>query len=313
MNFALGTIILAGQEEAAIRVGDQAYTVRDIARVLQIDLPVTVFDLLNHWHDVLPRLEGVAATISQGKVDVPARSLANVTIAKPVHARKVFCVGANYADHLREMGDPGRRKPGQPPFFFMKPASTAICGPGDSVRIPNGCKNFDWEGEVVVVFGKGGKDISPDAALEHIAGYTLGIDFTARDQFEAPELLFRFNFALGKCQDNTAPVGPWIVPFKGVNGANLAFSLAVNGVQKQSSSTRMMLYTLQEQIVEISRRIAIEPGDLLFTGTPSGVGRPRGERIHHGDTVTVTGDVIGQLAVRVFASGYEGRAAGENA
>ncbi|MFM0212244.1 fumarylacetoacetate hydrolase family protein [Paraburkholderia sediminicola] len=305
MSFALGTIVLGEREEAALRIGAQAYTIRDIAQALKIDLPDTVLGLLNHWSDVLPRLEGAAAAIGKGKVHVAGRDLADVKLAQPVRSRKVYCVGANYADHLLEMGASDAHKPGQPPFFFMKPASTAICGPGDTVRIPDGCENFDWEGEVVVVFGKGGKNISPDKALEHIAGYTLGIDFTARDQFEAPELLFRFNFALGKCQDNTAPVGPWIAPSSSVDGTDLPFSLAVNGVQKQSSSTRMMLYTLQEQIAEISRRIAIEPGDLLFTGTPAGVGRPRGERIHHGDTVAVTGDVIGRLVVRVLANGND--------
>jgi 2-keto-4-pentenoate hydratase/2-oxohepta-3-ene-1,7-dioic acid hydratase in catechol pathway len=299
MSFALGTIIVNGREEAALRIGAAAYTVSDIAQALDIDLPATVFGMLDAWSDVRPRLEGAAQRIAGGGTGVAGRTLEDVELAQPVRPRKVYCVGANYADHMQEMGAPGERKPGQLPFFFMKPASTAICGPGDTVRIPNGCENFDWEAEVVVVFGKGGRNIRPEQALDHVAGYTLGIDFTARDQFEDPELLFRFNFALGKCQDNTTPVGPWIVPSGSVDGSDLPFSLSINGVRKQSSTTRKMLFTLEEQIAEVSRRIAIEPGDLLFTGTPAGVGYPRGERIRAGDTVTLEGEAIGELTVRV--------------
>ena len=105
------------------------------------------------------------------------------TVGVPVHGssdlfpvRRIFCVGRNYAAHAREMGhDPDR----EPPFFFMKPASTCIVGPGDLVRIPRGCQVFDWEVEVVVVFGRGGRDISQSDAMSHVAGYSIGIDFTA--------------------------------------------------------------------------------------------------------------------------------------
>jgi len=91
--------------------------------------------------------------------------------------------------------------PGAPPFFFMKPPSTTLVGPGRTVRIPEGCRNFDWEVEFVVVFGRGGKNIREKHAMKHVAGYSVGIDFTARDLFFRDERFFKFDFVLGKCQD----------------------------------------------------------------------------------------------------------------
>jgi 2-keto-4-pentenoate hydratase/2-oxohepta-3-ene-1,7-dioic acid hydratase in catechol pathway len=233
---------------------------------------------------------------------VPAVHEPSVVLAQPVRPRKTFCVGANYADHLAEMGDPAERQPGRAAFFFLKPATTALCGPGETVRIPRECTFFDWEVEVVAVFGTGGTDVSQRQAMSLVAGYTLGIDFTARDQFLDPGLLFKFNFSLGKCQDNTAPIGPWIVPSAYLDGNDIDFSLDVNGTRKQSSNTRHMLYGLDEQIAEISRRIRIEPGDILFTGTPAGVGFPRGENVKDGDQFTARATGIGELMVTARAS-----------
>ena len=172
---------------------------------------------------------------------------------------------------------------GVPPFFFLKPPSTVLSGPGPTVFMPRDCKNLDWEAEMVVVFGKGGKDITPERALEHVAGYTLGIDFTARDLFSAPDSFFKFNFVLGKCQDTLSPVGPAIVPAAFADGEDLHFSLSVNGVKKQSTSTRNMIYSLAEQIAGVSRGVRIEAGDLMFTGSPAGVGLPRGEKLAPGE------------------------------
>ena len=261
-------------------------------------LPGTVLELLEEWERFEPVLAAIAAKL---EADAPNDALeeSSIRLAQPVKPRKVYCVGANYSDHLAEMGDPSERQPGRPPFFYMKPASTALCGPGDTVRIPGGCLNFDWEGEVVVVFGAGGFEIPVERALSLVAGYTLGIDFTARDQMVDPELVFGFNFSLGKCQDDTAPIGPWIVPARFINGDDIDFALDRNGTRKQASNTSHMLYSVSEQIAEISRRIRIEPGDILFTGTPAGVGFPRGERVEDGDLFIASSPAIGDLAVRV--------------
>jgi 2-keto-4-pentenoate hydratase/2-oxohepta-3-ene-1,7-dioic acid hydratase in catechol pathway len=214
-----------------------------------------------------------------------------------VIAGEVFSVGTNYADHLAEMGGGMEKVAGRAPFFYMKPRSTALTGPGQTVHIPPGCSNFDWEVEVVVVFGQGGRNIPLESALDCVAGYTLGIDFTSRDQFEAPHIPFKFDMVLGKCQDRTAPVGPAIVPKEFVDGENLNFRLSVNGIPKQDASTANMIYSLAEQISGISKAVRIEAGDILFTGSPAGVGAPRGERLKIGDKVVVEADVIGRMEV----------------
>jgi len=299
MSFAIGTIDIGGGKTApALRVGGEVYPLDVLAAASGLALPKSALEIFDHWVDVFPKLEELARGIRDRKWAVEGLAPASVTLGKPVESRKVFCVGANYADHLREMGDPAERRAGQRPFFYLKPP-TALSAPGNAVWIPGGCNNFDWEVEMVVVFGKGGSNIPEDRALSHIAGYTLGIDFTSRDQFIDPELIFKFHFVLGKCQDRTAPIGPWIVPAAYLDGGNIDFSLDVNGVGKQSANTGSMLFSLAEQIAEVSRRVRIEPGDLMFTGSPAGVGLPRGEKLAPGDVVTARGREIGMLQVGI--------------
>jgi len=300
-GFAIGSLVDGDGEQAALRIDGRAYRLSDLARAAHVDLPGTTLGLFDQWQATFPVLEDLARSLPG--LDVPAADEPSAVLAQPVRPRKAFCVGANYADHLAEMGDPAERQPGRAAFFFLKPATTALCGPGETVRIPRGCTFFDWEAEVVAVFGAGGTDVSQRQAMRLVAGYTLGIDFTARDQFADPGLLFKFNFSLGKCQDNTTPIGPWIVPSAYLDGNDIDFSLDVNGTRKQSSNTRHMLYGLDEQIAEISRRIRIEPGDILFTGTPAGVGFPRGESVKDGDQFTARATGIGELAVTARASG----------
>ena len=303
-GFAIGSLQGGAEEQAALRIDGRAYRLSELARAARVDLPATTLGLFDRWQTTFPVLEELARSLRD--LDVRAVEGPSAALAQPVRPRKVFCVGANYADHLAEMGDPAQRQPGRAPFFFLKPATTALCGPGDTVRIPRDCGFFDWEVEVVAVFGAGGADIPPDQAMNHVAGYTLGIDFTARDQFIDPGLLFKFNFSLGKCQDDTAPIGPWIVPSAYLDGRDLDFSLDLNGTRKQSSNTRHMLYGLDEQIAEISRRIRIEPGDILFTGSPAGVGFPRGESVSDGDQVTARATGIGEFTVTARAPYFSG-------
>jgi len=300
-GFAIGSLLDGAGEQAALRIDGRAYRLSDLARAAHVDLPGTTLGLFDQWQATFPVLEDLARSLPG--LDVPAADEPSAVLAQPVRPRKAFCVGANYGDHLAEMGEPAERQPGRAPFFFLKPATTALCGPGETVRIPRGCTFFDWEAEVVAVFGAGGTDVSQRQAMSLVAGYTLGIDFTARDQFADPGLLFKFNFSLGKCQDNTTPIGPWIVPSAYLDGNDVDFSLDVNGTRKQSSNTRHMLYGLDEQIAEISRRIRIEPGDILFTGTPAGVGFPRGESVKDGDQFTARATGIGELVVTARASG----------
>ncbi len=315
-QFTLASLLARGAPVAAMRLlpaggaGDADgpwWPLAAAARAAGIEgLDGSLPALFDRWQAAFPRLKRLARAIATGGLKrataVPA---AKARLDTPLrHPRKLICVGANYADHLAEMGASSIRKvPGVAPFFFLKPPSTVISGPGESLRIPRGCSNLDWEAEMVVVFGKGGRDIAPDQALGHVAGYTLGIDFTARDLFHQPDSFFQFNFTLGKCADGLTPVGPAILPAAFADGGDLPFALSVNGVGKQSSSTRHMVYTLAEQIAGVSRSVRIEPGDLMFTGSPAGVGLPRGERLHPGDRVRIESDKIGAMEVVIQTAG----------
>jgi 2-keto-4-pentenoate hydratase/2-oxohepta-3-ene-1,7-dioic acid hydratase in catechol pathway len=167
------------------------------------------------------------------------------------------------------------------------------------VRIPEGCRNFDWEVEFVVVFGRGGKNIREKHAMKHVAGYSVGIDFTARDLFFRDERFFKFDFVLGKCQDTMSPVGPAMVPREFLDGNSTRFSLSVNGSEKQAGNTADMIYSIAEQIAGVSRAVTIEPGDMMFTGSPAGVGLPRGEKLKPGDVVRIEADAIGAMEVGI--------------
>jgi len=298
-DFAIATLGRSrGRSEAALRVDGRFWP------LALAGLPQDAMRLFDDWPRSLRALERFASAIRRGQYESdqsvsPARARLLAPLRYP---RKLFCVGANYADHLAEMNASITKVPGRPPFFFMKPASTAIVGPGDRVLIPPGCEVFDWEVEFVVVFGRGGRNISQADAMAHVAGYSIGIDFTARDLFDQPASFFRFNFTLGKGQDTMSPLGPVVVPAQFIDLAQTRFGLSVNGVRKQWGSTGDMIYSVPEQIAGVSRAVTIEPGDVMYTGSPAGVGLPRGERLLPGDVVTIFAEGVGEMSVTIDAS-----------
>jgi len=180
--------------------------------------------------------------------------------------RRVFCVGRNYADHAREMGgDPTR----EPPFFFAKPAdavTTAAQIPFDAVS-----QRLEFEGELVVAIGKGGSNIPATQAFDHIYGYTVGCDLTRRDmQGEAKKAGKPWDMSKGF--DNSAPIAP-IQPVAAVgHPAEGSLTLAVNGAVKQNGDISQMTWPVPDVIAFLSKLVALAPGDLIYTGTPAGVG-----------------------------------------
>jgi 2-keto-4-pentenoate hydratase/2-oxohepta-3-ene-1,7-dioic acid hydratase in catechol pathway len=300
MNFTLASIKHNHKHLAAVRVKDRFWPLLPACKMLGVEgLPSSLAEVFENWTGLNGDIRRIGAAIESGEIsDEISLKETETELSIPLeYPRKVFCVGANYADHLAEMGATMEKVAGRSPFFFMKPPTTNLAGPGKTVFLPPGCKIFDWEVEVVIVFGRGGRHISLESALDHVAGYTLGIDFTARDQFFAPHLPFKFDFILGKCQDRTTPIGPVIVPKEFVNIEDIHFTLSVNGIKKQDSSTSKMIYSLAEQISGISKAVRIEAGDILFTGSPAGIGAPKGESLRAGDRVVVQSDLTGPMEV----------------
>ena len=205
---------------------------------------------------------------------IPALPVAGGQDLFPV--RRIYCVGRNYAAHAREMGfDPDR----EPPFFFMKPAG-AIVQNGATVAYPPMTENYHYEMELVVAIGKGGADIPVEQGFDHVFGYAAGLDMTRRDvQIKAREMGRPWD--MGKGFDQSAPCAPIHRATETGHYEKGAIWLKVNGETRQNADVDQLIWNVPETIAYLSRYVRLEPGDLIFTGTPEGVGPTvRGDRLH---------------------------------
>jgi fumarylpyruvate hydrolase len=203
-------------------------------------------------------------------LQVPTIPIAQSTSRFPV--RRIFCVGQNYAEHAREMGsDPER----QAPFFFTKPAD-AVVASGLRLPFPSRTVNLHHEVELVVALGRGGVDLQPQDATSMIFGYAVGIDLTRRDmQAEAKKMGRPWDMSKGF--DHSAPIGPLT---KGIPPSQAAITLTIDGQVRQAGDLKDMIWSVSDIIAFLSAYVAIAAGDLIFTGTPAGVGPiRRGERV----------------------------------
>jgi fumarylpyruvate hydrolase len=225
---------------------------------------------------------------------VPAPQLVLVPVAGggawPV--RRVYCVGRNYEEHAKEMGFTGR----EPPFFFMKPADAVVHVPeGETGEIayPPGTSNFHHEIELVAAIGTGGANIKAADAMAHVWGYAVGLDMTRRDlQGEAKKQ--GRPWEIGKGFDASAPIGPIVPAAKAGNATAATIELKVNGVVKQTSTTAKLIWNIAETIEHLSSYWRLEPGDLIYTGTPEGVGA-----VKPGDLMEGSVAGVGTLKIRV--------------
>jgi len=179
--------------------------------------------------------------------------------------RTVFCIGRNYAEHARELGNP---RPAEP-VVFLKPVS-AICFSGDTVVLRPGIGRVDHEIEMVVAIGRAGWHIPVSDGLDHVAGYGVGIDITARDVQDTLKQK-SLPWTIAKGYDTFAPLGPFISAGRVANPGDLTLRLAVNGTVRQEGRTADMLFDVPALIGHLSGIFSLAPGDLIFTGTPSGV------------------------------------------
>jgi len=213
--------------------------------------------------------------------------------------RKVVCAGVNYRSHIREMGGEIPAE-GWRPFFFLKAPTTTVIGPRDPiiVRSPEKAR-YDWEAELAVVIGVGGRDITPEDALARVAGYCVANDVTARGYHRrqaVPADAFLYDWFAAKSMDNSLPLGPGITPaFQVPDPQDLRLRLWVNGDLQQDESTSDMICPVAELVSAASEVVTLEPGDVITTGTPSGVGAGRGLFLRAGDVVRTTIDGLGTL------------------
>lgn len=292
-----------GAPQAGILAGGRVFEAR---HVLGGAFSSTL-DILRSW-DTAHRQIMAAIEKGGGESGVPEQ---DVHMFAPImFPGAFFCAGANYWDHLEEMAEIAKRTTGKAPsmtkgaepWFFMKTAAGSIIGNGAPVRLPGYSGQVDWEAELGVVIARPTRNIAERDALDAVAGYLIVNDLSARDLMKREGTPFIYDWIGQKCFEDAAPMGPWLTPAAYVaDPGNLGIRLWVNGVLKQNSNTSRMVHSIAEQIAYLSRHITLQPGDVIATGTPAGVGMPRGEFLQAGDEVAIEIDGLGRLVNRMVA------------
>ncbi len=285
---------------AGIIIGDQCF---DAAELSGKPAYATVQAILDDW-------DAADALFRGAKPSGGGRKLSEVALLAPLPLPgDIFCAGANYKDHVAEMTPAGATPPPDPhdlglkPWHFIK-ASRSVTDPGAIVAIPDGCQKMDWEVELVAVIGRTAHGLTMANALSCIAGYTVGNDLSARDlgmRQQVPQgSPFRTDWTAHKSFQGACPLGPWITPASEIaDPQKLGLKLWVNDVIKQDSNTSQMIYTLAEQIVQLTHRATLYPGDIVMTGTPAGTAAAHNHYLKKGDTVKCWVEGIGDLTSKI--------------
>jgi 2-keto-4-pentenoate hydratase/2-oxohepta-3-ene-1,7-dioic acid hydratase in catechol pathway len=299
-NWSLVSYRLTNPASSTVHVG--VLELDGTVRALDAFTGRSLMELVTDWSHVADDLRQL------DPATLPA--VPNATLVAPLrYPRKVICAGANYYSHLAEMGVP-RPDPVGAPYFFLKAPTTTVIGPGDPIVLPDReGRRIDWEAELGVVIGRTARNLEPSGVADHIAGYVVVNDVTSRDLLARTDAVappFGFDWTAAKGDDTFCPIGPgltpaWFVP----DPQNLRIWLSVNGVVKQDARTDDMINGVYEVVAAASRLMTLEPGDVVATGCPAGVGAPRGDFLQPGDQVEVGIDGLGTLHNPVI----EGRAA----
>ncbi len=288
---------------------DEVLDIDLAGQALSLTVPDQMLDLIDHYEQYQPALQAILAKVGNRSLtqvrtyaDIgAARALSEVQLAAPIPRprKNVFCLAVNYREHAQETarvrGHSGQAP--EIPVFFTK-APTAMNAPyGEIVIDPAVSTEIDWEVELAVILGKSGKNIREEDALSYVFGYSVLNDVTARDLQASHKQFFK-----GKSLDGSCPMGPWIITADEIpDPHNLALSLRVNGETKQDSRTSLMIFSINKAIAVLSRGMTLEAGDIIATGTPSGVGfsRTPPEFLKPGDVVEAEVEHIGVIRNRV--------------
>jgi 2-keto-4-pentenoate hydratase/2-oxohepta-3-ene-1,7-dioic acid hydratase in catechol pathway len=301
-GYKLATYKSSDGPRAGLVIGDEVF---DAAKVSGRPAYATVIGILADWK----RAEGVlkAAAKKAAKSKAKRQPLKRTKLLAPIQSGvAIYCAGANYADHAAAMaareGNPPPADPheqGLKPFHFLKAPGTIIAS-GEPVKISTYAKSMDWEIELAAVIGRPAKDVTKERALSYVAGYLVANDLSARDRGRRPGVApgspFAMDWLKHKTFEGSCPLGPWMVPASDIpDPQKLGLKLWVNGELKQDSNTAKMLFTLAEQIEQLSVNMTLHPGDLVLTGTPAGTGAESGTFLKAGDTVKVWIEGIGEI------------------
>lgn len=316
-KFGLGTFSINDEKFVGVVVDEKVVSIKVLASGKTVDVPVysSVLAMLEQWDTNLAKLEALLRTEDIGEENwIPLQAL---KVHPPVDLpRQVFCTGANYRQHVIDLtldmgvGPEGlkgeelrrwaenmmdeRAATGEP-YVFTKPVST-IAGAYDPIVVPNTTAKLDWELELAVVIGKAGYQISKSEAMDHVAGYAIVNDITARDLIARTDYkMIGTDWLRAKGQPGFLPFGPYLVPAKFIgNPMDLTIKLAVSGQVMQNEKVSDMLFGIDRQIEYISRYARLLPGDIICTGSPAGNGTHYQRYLQAGDLMEGSIDGLGQ-------------------
>jgi 2-keto-4-pentenoate hydratase/2-oxohepta-3-ene-1,7-dioic acid hydratase in catechol pathway len=299
--FSLASANVAGRVVPLVEVRGRHWTIGQQDSVIATrTLPATLIDLFQQWDasfDALCLASKELATPSPSALD---KVVEHPEFVAPLqYPRKLVMMGANYLDHVA--GDAGFKdfdKSANIPVLFMKPPSTAIVGPG-MVPYPPQTGKLDWEVELAVVIGKRATRVPADRANEHVAAYGIGIDLSARDWQFHPKHLVKFDLFGGKAFDASNPMGHALVPAQFAVLTGMQLLLSVNGDLKQHGSVDQMIWSVAEIIEAVTTHVTLEPGDVIMTGTPSGVGFSINTYLKPGDRIKAGISGLGALEITI--------------
>jgi 2-keto-4-pentenoate hydratase/2-oxohepta-3-ene-1,7-dioic acid hydratase in catechol pathway len=267
--------------------------VHDAAGLLGVDDPsYGVLDILGRWDELRPLLEYAAASAPSGGQPLDSLEL----LAPILYPPTVYYTGANYWDHVHEMAEvnrdadgnlPSTEKPADP-WLNIKASQSTVIGPGAPIRLPSFSNEVDWEAEIAMVLGRQARNLTSENALECLAGFTIANDLSARDFLKREGSIFIWDWLAQKCFDGSTPLGPWLTPLSAIpDPKSMAIQLWVNDELKQDSNSSQLIHDFVELLVYLSLHVTLQPGDVILSGTPAGVGFPTGTFLKAGDVVRI--------------------------
>jgi 2-keto-4-pentenoate hydratase/2-oxohepta-3-ene-1,7-dioic acid hydratase in catechol pathway len=268
----------------------------DFGEISNFPLPNDMLDLIDMGFEIIAEITEMIAETSENFFEEISYDMNEVTVLAPIEKprKNIIGIGLNYTEHVAESArtlDTTGKLP-QKPIIFSKPPTTVTATNTEVIKNTKLTEQLDWEVELAVVIGKKGKYVSKEAALDYVFGYTVINDISARDCRREGQWI------VSKGQDTFAPMGPILVTKDEIeNPHNLNLSLTVNGVEKQNSNTKFLLFNINDLIEDLSTVFTLEPGDIIATGTPAGVGAGRNpqEWLYDGDVVEATVEGIGTI------------------
>jgi 2-keto-4-pentenoate hydratase/2-oxohepta-3-ene-1,7-dioic acid hydratase in catechol pathway len=296
-----------GSLRAGLLVDDRMV---DLATALDDPQCADLMTVFQDWPRIAPMCGDLCGRILSDLIPQQVIPLSDVRVDAPFVPGNIFCAGANFQDHIEEMArvmkqpvSLNSKQLGEQPWHFIKTSRNAVVGPGAEIALPTFSTRIDHEIELAVVIGRAAKNVLAERALDYVAGYTIANDLSAREVGRPLTPVgspFHYDWITMKCFDGSCPLGPWVVPSLNIpNPQVLGMKLWVNDILHQDSNTRNMVFTVSEQIAWLSSRVTLQPGDLILTGTPAGVGMPYQRFLKSGDTVRLWIERIGEMSHRM--------------